>query len=34
MDRIRAQQARGTTVIYGHDLAQWQALRKGAAYYD
>lgn len=34
MDRIRAQQAKGTTVIYGHDLVQWQALRKGAAYYD
>jgi N-acyl homoserine lactone hydrolase len=34
MDRIRAQQARGTTVIFGHDLTQWQGLRKGLEYYD
>lgn len=34
MDRIRAIEAGGATVIYGHDDAQWQGLRKGAQFYD
>lgn len=31
---IRRIRASGATVIYGHDLAQWDALRKGAHAYD
>jgi glyoxylase-like metal-dependent hydrolase (beta-lactamase superfamily II) len=31
---IRAIEARGTTVLCGHDAAQWETLRKGADYYD
>jgi glyoxylase-like metal-dependent hydrolase (beta-lactamase superfamily II) len=34
MDRIRALQAQGVEVIFGHDLEQWQGLRRGTAYYD
>jgi N-acyl homoserine lactone hydrolase len=34
MDHIRALQGRGVSVIFGHDLEQWQGLHKGAAYYD
>jgi N-acyl homoserine lactone hydrolase len=31
---IRAIEARGTTVLCGHDATQWDTLRKGADYYD
>jgi glyoxylase-like metal-dependent hydrolase (beta-lactamase superfamily II) len=31
---IRRIQAQGATVVYGHDLGQWTALRKGADAYD
>ena len=34
MDRIRSLQGQGVEVIYGHDLAQWQSLLRGAAYYE
>jgi N-acyl homoserine lactone hydrolase len=34
MGHIRKLQAQGTNVIFGHDLAQWQGLRKNSAYYD
>lgn len=33
LDRIRQLAAQGTTVLYGHDPEQWQALRKGADAY-
>jgi glyoxylase-like metal-dependent hydrolase (beta-lactamase superfamily II) len=31
---IRAIEARGVTVLAGHDAAQWETLRKGADFYD
>ena len=31
---IRAIEARGATVLCGHDAAQWDTLRKGADFYD
>jgi glyoxylase-like metal-dependent hydrolase (beta-lactamase superfamily II) len=31
---IRAIEARGVTVLCGHDAAQWETLRKGADFYD
>jgi len=31
---IRAIEVRGTTVLCGHDAAQWDTLRKGADFYD
>jgi glyoxylase-like metal-dependent hydrolase (beta-lactamase superfamily II) len=34
MAEIRRIRAQGATVIYGHDLAQWDALRKGVNAYD
>lgn len=34
MDEIRRIEAGGATVIYGHDAEQWEALRKGADYYE
>lgn len=34
MDEIRRIQARGTTVIFGHDEEQWKTLRKGHASYE
>ncbi len=34
MAEIRRIEAAGATVICGHDDAQWQGLRTGAAYYD
>ena len=33
-DEVRRIEAGGATVIYGHDDEQWQALRKGADYYE
>lgn len=34
MAEIRRMEADGATVIYGHDLTQWEALRKGLHAYD
>ncbi|MGB7481318.1 MAG: N-acyl homoserine lactonase family protein [Burkholderiaceae bacterium] len=34
MEEIRRIEAGGATVIYGHDAEQWEALRKGADYYE
>jgi glyoxylase-like metal-dependent hydrolase (beta-lactamase superfamily II) len=34
LDEIRHMQAGGTTVICGHDEAEWRSLRKGADAYD
>jgi N-acyl homoserine lactone hydrolase len=34
LQAIRAIETRGTTVLCGHDAAQWDTLRKGADYYD
>ena len=34
LQEIRAIEARGTTVLCGHDAAQWETLRKSADYYD
>ena len=34
MAEIRRIRAQGATVIYGHDLAQWDALQKGAQAYE
>lgn len=31
---VRRIEARGATVLYGHDAAQWDTLRKGAEFYD
>ena len=31
---IGAIEARGATVLCGHDAAQWDTLRKGADFYD
>jgi N-acyl homoserine lactone hydrolase len=33
-EEIRRIEARGATVLCGHDAAQWDALRKGADFYD
>ncbi len=33
-DEVRRIEARGATVICGHDDAQWQTLRKGADAYE
>jgi N-acyl homoserine lactone hydrolase len=34
MAEIRRIEAAGATVLYGHDDAQWQTLKKGADFYD
>jgi N-acyl homoserine lactone hydrolase len=34
MEEIRRIEAGGATVVYGHDAAQWDELKKGAQYYD
>jgi glyoxylase-like metal-dependent hydrolase (beta-lactamase superfamily II) len=34
LDEIRRIEARGVTVLCGHDAAQWDTLRKGAEFYD
>jgi glyoxylase-like metal-dependent hydrolase (beta-lactamase superfamily II) len=34
LDEIRRMEAKGATVLAGHDDAQWQTLRKGADAYD
>ena len=34
MAEVRRIEAAGTTVVFGHDLAQWETLRKGASFYD
>lgn len=34
MAEVRRIEAAGTTVLFGHDDAQWQALRKGQEHYD
>ncbi len=34
LGEIRAIEARGATVLCGHDAAQWDTLRKGADFYD
>jgi N-acyl homoserine lactone hydrolase len=34
MAEIRRIEAGGATVLYGHDDAQWQSLKKGADFYD
>lgn len=34
MAEIRRMESDGAKVIYGHDLAQWETLRKGAAFYE
>lgn len=34
MEDIRRIESGGATVIFGHDDAQWQSLKKGADYYD
>lgn len=34
MDEVRRLSSRGVTVVFGHDDAQWQELRKGADYYE
>jgi N-acyl homoserine lactone hydrolase len=34
MDEIRRIGEQGTTVIFGHDEAQWQGLKKGVEFYD
>lgn len=34
LTEIRAIEARGVTVLCGHDAAQWDTLRKGADFYD
>ena len=34
LQNIREIEARGTTVLCGHDAAQWDTLRKGVAFYD
>ena len=31
---IRRIEAGGATILCGHDAAQWETLRKGAAFYD
>ena len=31
---VKRIEARGATILCGHDAAQWVTLRKGAAYYD
>jgi len=31
---IRRIEADGATILCGHDAAQWDTLRKGAAFYD
>ena len=31
---VRRIEARGATVLCGHDAAQWETLRKGADFYD
>ena len=33
-EEIRRIEARGATVLCGHDAAQWDTLRKGADFYD
>jgi glyoxylase-like metal-dependent hydrolase (beta-lactamase superfamily II) len=33
-DEVRKVEAGGATIICGHDLAQWETLRKGADFYD
>jgi N-acyl homoserine lactone hydrolase len=34
LEKIRAIEARGATVLCGHDAAQWDTLRQGADFYD
>ena len=34
LEEIRAIEARGATILCGHDAAQWDTLRKGADFYD
>jgi len=34
LQEIRAIEARGATILCGHDAAQWDTLRKGADFYD
>jgi glyoxylase-like metal-dependent hydrolase (beta-lactamase superfamily II) len=34
LDEVRRIEARGATVVCGHDAAQWETLRKGAEFYD
>lgn len=34
MAEVRRIEAGGATVVFGHDAAQWAALKKGAAFYD
>jgi len=34
MQEIRKIESSGATIIFGHDDAQWQTLKKGTAYYD
>ena len=34
LEEIRAIEARGVTIVCGHDAAQWDTLRKGADFYD
>ena len=34
MAEVRRIEAGGATVLFGHDEAQWQTLRRGQEYYD
>ena len=34
IEAIARLQAAGATVVFGHDAAQWDELRTGAAYYE
>jgi N-acyl homoserine lactone hydrolase len=34
LDEVRRIEARGATILCGHDAAQWETLRKGAEFYD
>jgi len=34
LDHIARHAADGATVLFGHDNAQWQSVRRGALYYD
>ena len=33
-DEVRRVEAGGATIVCGHDLAQWEMLRKDADFYD